>query len=120
MVDIKAFAATTYNLEKTNQPNKAICPPYDIITPNQAQIYRRRYSHNMIYLTLPESGHGKNRYKLASDRFRNWLNKKILVSDHKEALYFYQQEYVVKSKKIKRFHKAQIQYKFRLKLQLLF
>ena len=103
MVEIKPFKAVIYNFSKIHKLRKVICPPYDIITPTQAKSYRKLSSHNLIHLTLPQRMDKKNRYRVASYLFKNWLKGKILIKDNQPAIYFYQQEFMAKAKRLRRF-----------------
>ncbi len=92
MTEIKPFSATVYNT-KTQTPSKVICPPYDVLTPSQKKSYQRLSPYNLIHLTLPVAGSGKNQYQKSGAIFRSWLKKKVLVQDEQPAIYFYQQEF---------------------------
>ncbi len=96
MVKIKPFAALTYNYKhKGCQPQEVVCPPYDIITSNEAGFYRHLSPHNMIHFTLPVETKGRNRYQAAASGFNNCLDKGILRRDEQPAMYIYQQEFRV-------------------------
>ncbi|MFH1577483.1 MAG: DUF1015 domain-containing protein [Candidatus Omnitrophota bacterium] len=102
MTEIKPFPGIVYNSKQLRQPSKLICPPYDIITPDQAIQYRKQSNYNMVHLTLPQADSGQNRHKKSSRCFKDWLNKGIMLQDREPAIYFYQQEYRINKRKLKR------------------
>ncbi|MFC1658407.1 DUF1015 domain-containing protein [Candidatus Omnitrophota bacterium] len=94
MIEIKPFPAVSYNYKnKACQPRKVICPPYDIISPAQAKLFRSLSPYNMVNLILPEDSRQRSKYKTAALRFRNYLKKGILCQDREPAIYFYEQKF---------------------------
>jgi uncharacterized protein (DUF1015 family) len=99
MVEIKPFQAIIYNYNnKLCQPQRVICPPYDIITSVEEKIYRQFSCYNMIHLILPEETLEQNRYQKAATRFSDCLKKGVLRQDEEPAIYIYQQEFRIDSK----------------------
>ena len=95
MVEIKPFPAIIYNFAKIHKPEKVICPPYDIISPLEAKLYRHLSSYNMIRLTLPKKNSRQSQYRNSASCFHKWLKTRILLQDKEPAIYFYQQEFKI-------------------------
>lgn len=94
MVKIKPFPALIYNYDKKScRADKVICPPYDVITTDEARFYRRLSRYNIIHLTLPIEAKGLSRYQAADQRFNDDLGKGVFCHDKQPAIYIYQQEF---------------------------
>ncbi|GIH29602.1 hypothetical protein Aph01nite_79120 [Acrocarpospora phusangensis] len=62
-------------------------PPYDLISPVDAQALLDVHPNNVVRLILPGAGH----YAQAHDLLRDWLASGVLVTDPEPALYVYEQ-----------------------------
>ena len=73
-----------------------VCPPYDVISPDEQVSLHDRSPYNAVRVELPFSdGDGKTeRYEKAGRRFREWLEEGVLVADGTPSLYVYRQDYV--------------------------
>ncbi len=70
--------------------NDVICPPYDIIGPDQRQIYANRSRANAIHVELPsEDASYPNRYEHAASVWRGWIEDKVVIRDPTPCLYVY-------------------------------
>ncbi|MCL4443606.1 MAG: DUF1015 domain-containing protein [Actinobacteria bacterium] len=70
--------------------NDVICPPYDIISPDQREIYANRSSANAIHVELPsEDGNYSNRYEHAASVWREWIDSGTVLHDPATSLYVY-------------------------------
>lgn len=70
--------------------NDVICPPYDIISPDQREIYANRSSANAIHVELPsEDGNYSNRYEHAASVWREWIDSGTVLHDPVPSLYAY-------------------------------
>lgn len=56
----------------------------------------------MVRIELPEEGGGKNKYENSSALFSDWLKKGVMKKDETPALYFYEQNFVDRGKKMTR------------------
>ena len=75
-----------------------VCPPYDVIAPEeQAQLYDR-HPHNAIRFELPRAesaGEPKaTRYECANRLLHEWLEEGVLAVDDEPAFYVYRQDFV--------------------------
>lgn len=97
MPAIKPFQAVFYNPEKIENLSDVICPPYDVISPEQQEGYYKQNPNNFIRLELtkdPKDSSGKEtRYTRAAKTYEEWLKKGILVQDSTPCIYFYKQDY---------------------------
>ncbi|MCL4442750.1 MAG: DUF1015 domain-containing protein [Actinobacteria bacterium] len=70
--------------------NDVICPPYDIVSPDQREIYANRSSANAIHVELPsEDGNYSNRYEHAASVWREWIDSGTVLHDPATSLYVY-------------------------------
>lgn len=91
MVKIYPFCGIRYNPKKISFLARVICPPYDVISPEEQEFYRRLHSANVIRLELPKGG--KEKYRKAKETYNQWLERKILSVEKQPAFYIYQQTF---------------------------
>ena len=96
---IKPFNASYYNTKKIKNLSKVICPPYDVISPKELEILRKKSSYNYSHILLTKN---KN-YKAVGDRFRKWFKDQILIDDGKDCVYLYEQTFKTQGRTHKRF-----------------
>ena len=92
MALIKPFKGLRFNTEKAGIIDELVCPPYDIISDEQRDVYLNKNSNNIIRLELPK---GNDPYGEAADVLNDWLKREILKRDEKEAIYIYEEEFSV-------------------------
>ncbi|MEE8347799.1 MAG: DUF1015 domain-containing protein [Dehalococcoidia bacterium] len=68
-----------------------ICPPFDIISPEEQRRLYKLSPHNAVRLELPERK--GDPYQAAAKTLRQWLDKGTLVRDETPAFYVFQQEF---------------------------
>ncbi len=73
------------------------CPPYDIISEEQRQMYLKCNPHNIIRLELPREG--ADPYATAGDTLRSWMQDGILAADTDAAFYVYDITFTVGEEK---------------------
>ena len=96
MPELRPFEGIRYSA--TDDLKDLVCPPYDVISPEeQAQLYAR-HPHNAVRVELPFSEHPdepkEERYKRANKHFREWLEQGILNQDPAPRFYVYRQDFV--------------------------
>ncbi len=84
MADVAPFRAVRY----ANPTAELTAPPYDVLTPEQRDVFRARDPHNVVHLTL---NHSEDE---AGDLFRAWLAKGVLVQDDEPSAWVVAQDYV--------------------------
>ena len=92
MAEIRAFRAMRFNCEKAGKIDELVCPPYDIISEEQRQAYLKTNPFNIIRLELPKGDHP---YEDAGETLNDWIDKGILKTDDKPAVYIYEEEFTV-------------------------
>ncbi len=106
MIEIKPFCAVHYNQEKVKDLSRVVCPPYDVISPEQQNNYYSQSDLNFIRVLLgkenPRDDEKHNKYTRARDTFIRWQQEEVLVQDDKPCIYYYMQDYKVLGEKYSR------------------
>jgi len=89
MVEIRPFRAVRYT-EKAGTYENLIAQPYDKINSDMQKEYYKKSVYNYCRLTLPME---KNRYEIAKQRIRQWMNEGILKKNKEPAIFVYRQEF---------------------------
>ncbi len=101
MPKIRSFRGIRYNPERVDLAS-AICPPYDVISPQQVDGYYAKSPYNAVRLVLgkqfPKDNKDNNRYTRARDLFRQWLDEGALLPDGKPSIYYHEHTYVLGDK----------------------
>jgi uncharacterized protein (DUF1015 family) len=73
-----------------------VCPPYDVITPEEQMRLYERHPYNAVRIELPFSTTAtpRERYEEAAKQFRAWLERGVLIFDDAPCMYVYRQDYV--------------------------
>lgn len=98
MVDISPFRAWRYDLSQVGDLADVTAPPYDVISPAEAERLRARHPENIAHVILPVSQPGDrspdDRYARAGETLARWRHDGILVREHEESLYVYHQTFL--------------------------
>lgn len=99
MATVKAFPALRFT-NKAGDISKNVCPPYDIISPEQRMGYIAESENNIIRLELPV---GENAYEDAGKLYKQWRENGIVAPDSTDGIYVYEEEFTAygEVKKIK-------------------
>jgi uncharacterized protein (DUF1015 family) len=93
MAEVRPFKGIRYNQKLISDMASVICPPYDIISPQQQDALYRRSEYNFVRIEynreLPQDTAGDNRYTRASAYLKDWLKGNILQYDSYPAIYFH-------------------------------
>lgn len=93
LAEICPFQGVRYNGRVVKDVGKTICPPYDVITPEQQKAYYERDVYNAIRLEYPAEQPGddaeSNRYTRAAICFHKWLDDEVLEVDQPSAFYLH-------------------------------
>ncbi|MEI8012826.1 MAG: DUF1015 domain-containing protein [Candidatus Omnitrophota bacterium] len=96
---IKPFNGIVYNPDKAGDMTKIVCPPYDVISPEQESVLKKRSPYNFIHVMLAKAdarhGDDDSRYSKAAETFEKWLKAGVLVQDEKPCIYYTRQEYKI-------------------------
>lgn len=87
---IDAFAGVRYDPAATPL-DQVIAPPYDVVGSAERDLLAHRSPWNAIHLELPEPDlrTGRDRYVAAAELLDDWLERGVLVTDPRPALYPY-------------------------------
>ncbi len=102
---IKPFNAIVFSA-KAGDMNKLVCPPYDVISPEQEALLKKRSPYNYIHVMLAKAdakhADDDSRYAKAGETFEKWLKDGILVQDEKPCIYYTKQEYKIMGQRYSR------------------
>ncbi len=97
MADVKPFRAVTYNDRYSDQLDKLITPPYDVISSSEQQSFYESNPYNIIRLVLgkqfSDDSESNNRYTRAAATMQEWLDQKVLIHKPDEAFVLYRMEF---------------------------
>jgi uncharacterized protein (DUF1015 family) len=105
MAQVCSFCGIHYRKEKVSNLGAVICPPYDVITPEEQRFYYRKSDYNIIRLELPtrQSGGGAEaEYSSAARTLRTWLAKGVLQADDSPAFYLHDHYFTYQGKRRRR------------------
>jgi uncharacterized protein (DUF1015 family) len=99
-MEVSPFRGIRYNQRMVGGLAQVICPPYDVIAPEQQKFYYKKNDYNAIRLELPElTGDG---YQRAAIIFQQWLEQGILQADRLPSFYLHDHRFVYSGKKMVR------------------
>lgn len=90
MAMVKPFRAVRFNTEIAGDISRLVCPPYDIISDKERDLYIEQNENNIVRLELPK---GSNAYVGAKRLYDEMKQKGILKRDTEDSIYIYEQEF---------------------------
>jgi len=101
MAQISPFKAIRYNTQQQRDLSSVLAPPYDVIDQDRRDLLTARDQHNIVRIDLPHmppSSLGPPAaYARSAQLLKDWLDRKVLVTDPQPALYYYQQTFKIGS-----------------------
>ncbi len=91
MAVIKPIKALRFT-EKAGSIETCVCPPYDIISPEEREALVERNQYNLVRLELPV---GEDKYAKAGELLNDWRGNGIIDRDEKEGIFVYREEFNV-------------------------
>ena len=90
-MEVSPFRGIHYNQGSVGTLTQVICPPYDVITPEQQKCYYEESSYNSIRLELPTENQETtvDRYERAATTFQQWRKQEILQLDSVASFYLH-------------------------------
>ncbi|UCD21864.1 MAG: DUF1015 domain-containing protein, partial [Chloroflexota bacterium] len=90
-MEVSPFRGISYNQRIAGDLVQVICPPYDIITPEQQKLYYQESSYNAIRLEFPTESQETtvDHYQRAATTFQQWLKQEILQLDSVASFYLH-------------------------------
>ncbi|SFM75629.1 DUF1015 domain-containing protein [Thermodesulforhabdus norvegica] len=99
MACIAPLRGIRYNEKVIDRWENIITPPYDVISPQEREDFRKRSEYNFVHLDLPrdlgESTDGDAPYRKAADLYKKWLNSGILIQDLEPCFYYYELDFTL-------------------------
>ncbi|MFC2005113.1 DUF1015 domain-containing protein [Chloroflexota bacterium] len=106
MTDIRPFRGVHYNESLIKDWSTVICPPYDIITPQQQQELYLSSDYNFVRLEfgreLPQDTVTDNKYTRSAVTLEQWLKQGVLEVDEVPAIYLHDHYFTYQGRKYKR------------------
>lgn len=97
MVELRAFQGILYNRNRIGDLSAVVCPPYDVISPAEQELYYSLHPCNAIRLDwgkgLPEDSEPENRYTRAARLLDAWLSDGVLVKEEEPGYYLLEEEF---------------------------
>jgi uncharacterized protein (DUF1015 family) len=94
-MEIQPFTGYRYNLDRIDQLDDVIAPPYDVIDDALQEELYSRHPNNVVRLILnrisPSDSAEDNRYVRAAQTLLDWVDDKILIKDSRPSIYVYHQ-----------------------------
>ena len=98
MAVVAPFKGMTYNIDKIPNIANIVCPPYDIISDSDQDIYYNKDPYNIVRLILGKRKTGDsdwdNRYTRAADLLNRWESEEVLVRHTYPSIYLTSIDYV--------------------------
>lgn len=88
VADVRPFRALRFNPDL--DPARAVCPPFDTISPEQQRALYEVSDYNAVRIELAEEGR-EGRYANAAATLAGWRARGIIQRDERPAYYVYEQ-----------------------------
>jgi len=90
-MEVSPFKGICYNQGIVGDLAHVLCPPYDIITPEQQKLYYEESNYNAIGLEFPAEylELTDDRYQRAAITFNQWLKDRVLQLDSVSSFYLH-------------------------------
>ena len=106
LAEISPFQGIRYNDTLAGDLSAVICPPYDIISPQEQQAYYDKNDFNIIRIEhgieQPDDDDSNNKYSRARATLGDWLKRGVLTADSAHTFYIYEQGFSYQDIKKKR------------------
>ena len=89
MPRFEPFAALRYAVDLDD----VIAPPYDVLSDAEVDALAARDEHNIVRVDVPREREGDDRYELAAERLRSWIEAGVLVIDDVPSLTLYRMRF---------------------------
>ena len=97
MAEICPFPGIRYNQKMVGNLASVICPPYDVISPEEQRAYYEKSDYNVIRLEhglkLPEDTETNNKHSRANATFNQWIKEGILQDDPVASFYVHEHSF---------------------------
>jgi len=86
-MEVSPFRGIRYNQRTVGDLARVLCPPYDVITPEQQKLYYEKSNYNAIRLEFPEPT--GDSYQRAAITFQQWMKHGVLHLDSASSFYLH-------------------------------
>lgn len=100
MPELRAFRGIRYS-DASAIPD-LVCPPYDIIPPQEQQRLHDLNPYNAVRLELAMGGAGTSGYENVRKTFDSWIDEGVVAVDDSDALYVYRQDFTAPEESTRR------------------
>ncbi len=92
MAQVVPFRGMYFDTARISDLSRVVTPPYDVIRPEEREVFAAMHPNNMVHLILPSPRPGdnplENRYTRAAALFRQWQKEGIFRRDVQPAYYY--------------------------------
>jgi uncharacterized protein (DUF1015 family) len=95
MADVRLLCGLRYDARRVALQD-VVCPPYDVISPAEARVFRANSPYNAVRLHMPlenDESSGQDLYAHAAAEFTRWQREGVLVRDKTPSLYLLEQQF---------------------------
>lgn len=91
-MEVSPFRGIRYNQGIVGDLACVLCPPFDVISPEQQKLYYEESNYNAIRMEFPAKSLEAtgDRYQRAATTFRQWLGQGILQTDSVSSFYLHE------------------------------
>jgi len=97
MAHIRPFRMIHYSKAFESELDRLITPPYDVISPEDQDVFYENHPLNIIRLVLgkqyDKDSEADNRYTRAASKLNQWLDRGVLVGEQTPGLTIYQMDF---------------------------
>ncbi len=97
MAEVCPFRGVRYDQQVVGDLDTVVCPPYDVITPEQQKFYYDRNPYNLIRLECGVPTHDK--YSEAARIFKKWIDRGVLKYEESPAFYVHDHNFIYRGAK---------------------
>ena len=92
MVDVRPFRGLRFDSRPVPDLGRVVCPPYDVISPDERRALVEQSPFNVVRVELPEVESG-DRYAEAARTLEDWRARGVLVRDESPGFYLYEVQF---------------------------
>ena len=97
MAELQPFKGIRFNPQVAGDLERLLCPPYDVIAPEEQRRLHEGSPYNAVHLELgvvhPSDSEKSNRYTRAAALLEEWMDRGILVAEGEPSFYLLQEEF---------------------------
>ena len=94
MAQVAPFRGLYFNNNKVNSLTRVVTPPYDVIRPEEREVFAASHPNNMVHVDLPKALPGDtplaNRYTRAAALFGEWQRDGVFRRAPEPAYYYWE------------------------------